>query len=104
MAGFLIVFCSCGSEEEERMLAQAAVEKRLAACANVLPPMTSVYRWKGKVETAYEYLLLAKTTEDRFPALRQALKEMHSYEKPEIVAVGIANGSADYLAWISENV
>lgn len=104
MLGFLIVFCTCGNEEEALRLASALVERRLAACVNVLPPVQSIYRWKGEVQSAAEYLLLIKTTEDRFDALRDAIIEMHSYETPEVIGIPIADGSEKYLAWLRESV
>ncbi len=104
MPGFLIVYCSCANEEEARTLANAAVERRLAACVNIVPSVTSIYRWKEVIQTATEYLLLAKTTEDSFPKLRDTLTEMHSYDNPEIVATPITYGADDYLAWIRQSV
>ena len=104
MPGFLMVYCSCANEEEARALAKAAVEKRLAACVNIVPSVTSIYRWEGEIQTASEYLLVAKTTEDRFPQLREILTEMHSYANPEIIAVPITYGADDYLAWIRQSV
>jgi periplasmic divalent cation tolerance protein len=77
------------------------VEARLAACAQVTAPIRSTYWWQGKVEQADEYLLMMKTTRDRFGALAQLIRENHSYEMPDIIAVPILEGTADYLAWIS---
>jgi periplasmic divalent cation tolerance protein len=102
--GFVIVFCTCASEEQATMVARGVVEKHLAACANILPPIQSVYWWQGQIEVAPERLLLFKTTEDRFDELRDAVIAMHSYAVPEIVAVPITAGSDPYLAWIRENV
>lgn len=104
MLGFLVVFCTCGNEEEALRLANALVERRLAACANILPPVQSIYRWKGEVQSAAEYLLLIKTTEERFDALRDAIIEMHSYETPEVIGVPVADGAEKYLAWLRESV
>ncbi|HRF84758.1 MAG TPA: divalent-cation tolerance protein CutA, partial [Pseudoxanthomonas sp.] len=80
-----LVFCSCPDADTARRLATALVEARLAACASVLPPMRSVYRWQGTVEQAEEVLLLAKTTADLVPALTERLRTLHPYELPEIV-------------------
>ncbi len=85
-------------------LANALIERRLAACVNILPPVKSIYRWRGEVQSATEYLLLIKTTEERFDALREAVVEMHSYETPELIGVPIADGSEKYLAWLRESV
>ena len=104
MPGFLIVFCTCASEEEAERLARRVVERRLAAGANIVPPAQSIYWWQGQIETASERLLLFKTTEDRFAELRDAVTELHSYAVPEIIAVPITAGSDPYLAWIRQNV
>ena len=96
---------TCGSAREARKIARALVERRLAACGNVVEaPVRSIYRWKGKVESAKEYLLLIKTTRKRFSALQGEVKRLHSYDVPEIIALPIAAGSAEYLRWVSECV
>lgn len=104
MLGFLIVFCTCGSESEALELARALVERRLAACVNVLPRVQSVYRWQGEVHNEAEVLLLIKTTEERFDSLRDAILALHSYQTPEIVAVPLSEGEDKYLAWIRASV
>ncbi len=78
------------------------VERRLAACAQVVGPITSTYRWEGKVEEAEEWLVLLKTTADLFDELAAGVREVHSYDVPEIIAVPVQEGSADYLAWITQ--
>ncbi len=99
-----MVLVTCGSAKEARRIARALVEKRLAACGNILEaPVRSIYRWKGKVETAKEYLLLIKTSRRRFKALQDEVKRLHSYDVPEIIALPIASGSPEYLKWISES-
>ena len=85
-------------------LATALVEARLAACVNLLPGLTSVYRWQGAVEQAGETLLIAKTTAERYPALQAAVRAAHPHELPEIVAVTIADGLPAYLQWLAEAV
>jgi periplasmic divalent cation tolerance protein len=104
MPGFLIVFCTCADDQEALRLANMLVERRLAACVNVLPRVQSVYRWEGEVKLESEYLLLMKTTEERFTALRDTLMELHSYEVPELLAIPVWGGSDKYLAWIQESV
>jgi periplasmic divalent cation tolerance protein len=99
-----IVLTTTGSREEARKIADALVERRLAACVNVVGPIESVYRWQGAVERAPEWLLLIKTAATQFEAVRAAIRELHSYELPECVEVAIEHGSAEYLAWIGENV
>jgi periplasmic divalent cation tolerance protein len=100
----IVVLCTCASEQEALQLANTLVEKRLAACVNVLSPIRSVYRWQGKIEDASEYLLLIKSTGERFPALRDAIVQLHSYDTPEILAISVAAGAERYLAWIAESV
>jgi len=105
MTDKIVVMVTCGSRAEARKIARAVVEARLAACANVLGgPAQSIYRWKGKVETAKEVLLLIKSTRKRFAALEREIRRLHSYETPEIIAVPIAAGSRTYLQWIEESV
>jgi len=99
-----IVLSTAGSEEEARRIAQALVERRLAACVNIVGPIHSVYRWKGAVESASEQLLIIKTTAAAFPRVRDAIRELHSYELPECVMLSIEAGSEDYLRWIGESV
>src|SRR5579872_4304431 len=104
MSGFLVVFCSCIGEQEALRIAKALVERRLAACVNVLPRVQSVYRWEGEVRLESEYLLLIKTTEERFSSLRDSITELHSYEVPEVLAIPVRGGSDKYLAWIQGSV
>jgi periplasmic divalent cation tolerance protein len=99
-----IVLTTAGSQEEARKIAHALVERRLAACVNLVGPMESVYRWQGAVETAPEFLLVIKTTAAAFARVRDAIKELHSYEVPECVMVNIEDGSEGYLKWLGESV
>jgi periplasmic divalent cation tolerance protein len=105
MAPSVVVFVTCSSAAEARRIARSVVESRLAACANLLPgSVESVYRWKGRVERAKERLLLIKTTRRKFPALRDAIRRLHSYDVPEIIALPIVAGLPAYLAWIEDSV
>ena len=99
-----LVLTTCGSAEEARRLAHELVDRRLAACVNVIPQIESVYRWQGKVEMASEFLLLIKTTAAAFDSLRSAIQELHSYEVPECIAISIDAGTSAYLDWIAESV
>jgi periplasmic divalent cation tolerance protein len=99
-----VVLTACASLEEARQIAHALIERRLAACVNIVPQVESIYRWKGEVETATECLLAIKTTADAFERLRDALVELHSYEVPECIELAITDGSAAYLEWIGESV
>jgi periplasmic divalent cation tolerance protein len=105
MTDKIVVLVTCGSRREARKIARALVERRLAACVNEIgAPVTSIYRWKGKVETAEEFLLVIKTTKERLAGLREAIRGLHSYEVPEIIAMQIVEGSRPYLDWIAKSV
>jgi periplasmic divalent cation tolerance protein len=105
MTDKIVVLVTCGSAKEARKIARAVVEQRMAACANmVTSPVHSIYRWKGKVESAKEFLLIIKSTQGRFAELKAAVKRLHSYDVPEIIALPIAHGEAAYLTWIFESV
>lgn len=99
-----VVFTTAGSGSEAEKIARALVERRLAACVNILPQIRSIYRWEEKVEDATEILLIIKTTAARFTAVRDAIKELHSYDVPECIALPIIDGSAEYLQWLTQNV
>jgi periplasmic divalent cation tolerance protein len=98
-----IILTTAGSQEEAAKIAHALVERRLAACVNIVPRIESVYRWQGKVETAQEWLLLIKTQAELFERVRDAVKELHSYDLPECVMLEVTAGSHEYLDWIAEN-
>ena len=101
---FYVVLVTCSSLAEGRKIAHAVVEKRLAACANILTtPVESIYTWKGKFEKSREHLLIIKTTNRRLKALEREVLRLHSYETPEFIALPISAGSSAYLAWISSN-
>lgn len=104
MAEYLQVLTTTGSEEEAGRIGSLLVERRLAACVQVVGPITSRYRWQGKVEEAREWQCLAKTTRAAYPALEATIREAHSYDEPEIIATEIVAGSPGYLAWIDANV
>jgi periplasmic divalent cation tolerance protein len=99
-----VVVTTCGSLEEARHIARAVIERRLAACVNIIPQVESIYRWKGEIETSNESLLMIKTTAGVFEKLRAALKELHSYEVPECIELTVTDGSEAYLDWIGESV
>jgi periplasmic divalent cation tolerance protein len=98
-----IVLTTAGSSHEAEKIATALVERRLAACVNIIPQIQSVYRWEGNVERATEWLLLIKTRAEAFGPLRDAITELHSYEVPECIMFEIDEGAAPYLRWIAEN-
>lgn len=97
----LLCLCACPDAGIAARIADALVGERLAACVNVLPGMRSVYRWQGAVETAAEVLLLAKTTADREPALRERIALLHPHAVPEVIALRIDAGLPAYLDWIA---
>jgi len=96
-----IVLSTAGSEDEARKIAHHLVEHHLAACVNLVPQIESIYRWQGKMESSHEWLLVIKTTAERFIAVRDAIRKLHSYELPECIAISVEDGSAEYLEWIA---
>ncbi len=96
----LIVLTTWPTVEAARAAGRAAVEEKLAACANVLPGVESIYRWEGKVETATEVLMILKTTIGRYPQLETRIKALHAYEVPEIVSLRVTDGLPAYLRWV----
>ncbi len=103
-ADAIMVLMTAGSREEAVRLADILVVARLAACVQILPEVESVYHWQGNIERAPEILLLAKTTQANFTALETAVRSLHSYETPEIIALPITEASAPYLEWLTANV
>jgi periplasmic divalent cation tolerance protein len=100
----IVVLVTCASAREAEKIARSLVAKRLAACGNIVgPPVTSIYRWKDKVERAREILLVLKSTRARFAVLEREVRRLHSYEVPEIIALPIPAGSREYLSWLAEN-
>jgi periplasmic divalent cation tolerance protein len=99
-----IVLSTAGSEGEARKIAQQLVERELAACVNIIPRIESIYRWQGKIESSQEWLLVIKTTAAQFPAVQATIRELHSYDLPECIAITADNGSMEYLNWIAESV
>jgi periplasmic divalent cation tolerance protein len=104
MTDKIVVLVACGSKKEARHIAKSLVERRLAACVQqVGGTLHSTYRWKGKVESGEEFLLLIKTTRRRFSAVSELVSDLHSYEVPEIIALRVEQGSRDYLDWITSS-
>ena len=104
MANARIVLTTIGSKELGEKLAQQLVERREAACVNIVGPIRSVYRWKERIESEEEYLLLIKTTAECVAQLQSALKSLHPYELPECVELAVNGGSEEYLAWMAAEV
>jgi periplasmic divalent cation tolerance protein len=99
-----LVLTTAASLEESKKIARQLVDRRLAACVNIIPKVESVYRWEGKVEEAEEFLLLVKTTEDARPRVQEAIQQLHSYDLPECIALSIDEGSPAYLKWMDDSV
>jgi periplasmic divalent cation tolerance protein len=104
VSDLVVALSTVGKAEDAERIARALVERRLAACVNVVPGVVSVYRWKGEVCRDGEVMLVIKTRAERIPALREALLALHPYELPELLALPIASGHSPYLAWIDESV
>lgn len=101
-SGYIVVFITTASPEEAETVAYTLVKEKLAACVNIVSPIKSIYTWQGKVEEATECLLIAKTTTPLFQLLKKRVKELHSYEVPEIISLPLLSGEEDYLRWIEE--
>jgi periplasmic divalent cation tolerance protein len=100
---FVVVLVTAGSAEEAARIGRALVDARLAACANLVGPIHSIYRWKGAVEEAAEHLLLVKARAADVPALEAEVRARHGYELPEVLALSVRGGSSPYLSWLAES-
>ena len=97
----IVVLMTAPNADEAMRIAEMLIERKVAACVQVLPPMTSVYIWKGEVERGSEVLVVAKSTQAKFAGLESAVRAIHSYDTPEIIALPIVAGSQPYLSWLS---
>jgi periplasmic divalent cation tolerance protein len=104
MSDKIVVLSTCGSPQEAQRLAHALVEKRLAACVNIVSGIRSVYRWKDAIEDEEEVLLVIKTSRPLFEELRNEILRLHSYEVPEVIALEVVDGSEGYLAWLDREL
>jgi periplasmic divalent cation tolerance protein len=104
MTDKVLVLTTAGNEAEAEKIAHELVERRLAACVNIVPRIQSVYRWEGKIETAEECLLVIKTTKSRGAEVQGAIRELHSYDLPECIAISVETGTEEYLKWIEDSV
>jgi periplasmic divalent cation tolerance protein len=100
MEEFIQVTTTTDKREDAERIARSLVETRLAGCVQIVGPVTSIYRWKGRIETAGEWLCLIKSREDLYGAIERAIRSFHPYETPEIVASPITAGSREYLGWL----
>ncbi len=101
---YIQVLTTIDRREAAESIARAAVEERLAACAQIVGPVTSIYRWQGQVETAQEWQLWMKTRQELYGALEQLIRQSHTYQTPEILAVPILGGDHNYLQWLDESL
>ena len=99
----LIILCTCPDRITAERIAETVVSERLAACVNIVPGLTSIYRWEGQVQRDAELLLLIKTRQAIYPLLESRIRALHPYQVPEIIALPIQAGSAAYLNWIAAN-
>ena len=97
---YLLILNTCPDKETAVRVANTLVDKGLAACVNILPGVTSVYHWQGKIESDEEHILLIKSTQNAYVAVESAIREIHPYELPEVIAVPVTEGLSEYLAWI----
>lgn len=104
MTDKIIVLNTCGTPKQGQQLAHALVEKRLAACVNIIPGVRSIYHWKDAVEEDEEVLLVIKTSRTLFEELRAEIERLHSYEVPELIAMQVVDGSEGYLAWLDREL
>jgi periplasmic divalent cation tolerance protein len=102
MTDKVIVYTTCGNAGDAEAIAQALIDRRLAACVNVLPGVLSYYRWKGKIENSTEFLLLIKTSRDLVDKVRSEIERLHTYDLPEMIVSPIVDGSPNYLAWMEQ--
>jgi periplasmic divalent cation tolerance protein len=104
MADYVQVLTTAGSEEEAQRIGRHLVEARLAACVQVVGPILSTYRWQGEVEQEREWQCLAKTEAGRYDEVEAAIRALHSYDEPEILAIPVLRGSAGYLGWVTDSL
>jgi periplasmic divalent cation tolerance protein len=102
--GFSIILITAGCPEEARLIANTLLDRSLAACVNIIPGIESHFRWKGKLETASECLVMAKSRASCLDAIIEQVTKIHSYEVPEIIALPVIGGSLSYLRWLGEEI
>ena len=102
MTEFIIVFITAPNEKEAASISRTIVEERLVACVNIIPSVRSIYRWQGRVEDEQEVLMIVKTKKSLFERLQERVKELHSYEVPEIIGLPLVEGSKEYLDWLGQ--
>lgn len=103
MAKYIVIFVTCASKKEALLIIKRLLDERLIACANIIEGVKSLFWWKGKVVKATESLVILKTARKNFDKIKKSIKELHSYEVPEIIALPIVAGEGDYLEWIDKS-
>jgi periplasmic divalent cation tolerance protein len=102
MNGYIEVVTTTETLDDARAIGRALVDARLAACAQIVGPVTSIYRWQGEVNTAQEWQCRAKTRRELFDQVEKTIRRLHPYQLPEIIVVDLSGGSGDYLAWLDK--
>lgn len=102
MTGYIVIFITTGSLDEAKKIGQVLVEEKLAACANILSPIRSIYRWQGKICDDKEALIILKTKKKLFKQVEKRVKALHSYKVPEVISMPITEGSEKYLSWLNK--
>lgn len=101
---YITIFSTASNIDEAKKIARELVKEKLAACVNIVDKIESIYEWKGEVQEDSEVLMIIKSKEEKFKTIEKKIKELHSYEVPEILSITITNGSSDYLNWIDDVV
>jgi periplasmic divalent cation tolerance protein len=104
MEKYVVILVTCGNKKEAENIANQLLNEKLIACANIVGPVSSHFHWKGKVESAEEFLALMKTRANLFDAVAERVRAMHSYEVPEVLALPVVDGSSEYLDWMRSNL
>lgn len=102
MSKIIVIFVTASSLDEARKIGQTLVEEGLAACCNIIQPIESIFKWQGKLNIEHEVLMIFKTREEKFDTVEKRIKQLHSYEVPEIIAMPITHGSKSYLDWVKK--
>jgi periplasmic divalent cation tolerance protein len=103
-SAYIVILCTLPSETDAEKIAIHLLEKRFAACCNIIRGLKSIYRWKHKIESDDEFLLIIKSGEERYAEIEKAIIDMHPYDVPEIIALPVSSGSQPYLQWITESI
>lgn len=101
---YTVIFITASHEDEAKKIGKTIVEQKIAACVNIVPRIHSIYWWKGKIDESSETLLIVKTVKDNTDKVIELVKQLHSYEVPEVIAIDIAKGNPSYLSWIKDSV